>query len=1059
MATSPPDSPPQRQRRAMMPTTSSVSAPVSPSASFASLEVLRNSIAMRSGDLDLDESAHTFPISDEAVPRASSSASSPSSPRLSMSSSSTPRGLRRPKSRTSIDRRIRSESTSSSPASPSSALPMISPLSPLSMTNLPSSSLFPHSSERRLSPFHDFRGTGFTPATTPPAMESPRLSPLETGSWPAPVRAAAGGSSAGSGSLSSSASARPSGSRSHSGRQQQHSSSRNRLRSSSDVAGGSAPGSRRNSGHFSSVATSSSSRRRTRHRSNSGASLTSSQGFPESDASDTGEEGDVEVGAGEGTGIRCNGNARPVRPGRTHSSPHLHFQSASLPIGLPSSSTGNHTYDGAWQTMVMDAAQRSPVGYFGISPSGGEGGISPGDPRLWQLHAAALGAAAGLDTAVNGLSDAASPHHMPADVREMLPPPPPYQANDADFPPPRPANAVDGASINAQAAADMDDDDGLAFETRRNRGHSASASVPLQQHGVAPSSAIGEARRRISTTPAPPTRAQAPDAEEAAQPPAWQPKSDTEGEEANEVSHSRTTSSTRSRRERRPPTRSEGRSTANDHRRRLPATSSRRVTEVSADKDDDSDDDGFSPWLLRLLLHPLRMLAAVPGFVGTFWLLRNTALHMSRSTPRGSLLQKGRLLNVAEYPHARATCGLDFLLASLWALCTAYHALSLTTLLLRRWLIYYSLFPSLIRLIALQAICWPLVRLTIFVAGPDRPVEAWIVIASFTAFSDVVARWVTSNIADAPTQRAPPSGGSTRNGRMQGSSSRASALHTPTVGSSRSRASSRERTPASTLAGGESGPAIRPSRPTYTPGRVRAGQRFWRAIMGSAPFDSSTSDEESGDEDEGPVDEGALLAAEERQQERNGVLIKTSALDSIGRSGMTNILLRRLRGMRAAGRKNTSPAREDAAATTDDGGGGVTGAEDSVLEGETTDPGLTTAGLTGLDDDDDDEDLHDSLQLQDGETPTEALRRLRLALRRRRRRRRMREKVWAVSGWGLTASAAASNRAAAVAAATMKGSWHIRSRRVFHWEVAVRRNVAPIGALAYVTLWGLLLAR
>ena len=29
----------------------------------------------------------------------------------------------------------------------------------------------------------------------------------------------------------------------------------------------------------------------------------------------------------------------------------------------------------------------------------------------------------------------------------------------------------------------------------------------------------------------------------------------------------------------------------------------------------------------------------------------------------------------------------------------------------------------------------------------------------------------------------------------------------------------------------------------------------------------------------------------------------------------------------------------------------------------------------------------------------------------------------------------------------------IHSRRVFHWNVAVWRNVVPIGILGYVTLW------
>lgn len=54
-------------------------------------------------------------------------------------------------------------------------------------------------------------------------------------------------------------------------------------------------------------------------------------------------------------------------------------------------------------------------------------------------------------------------------------------------------------------------------------------------------------------------------------------------------------------------------------------------------------------------------------------------------------------------------------------------------------------------------------------------------------------------------------------------------------------------------------------------------------------------------------------------------------------------------------------------------------------------------------------------------------------LERRRRRRRKRRKASEV------------------------GSTRIRSRRVFHWDVAVRRNVLPVCALGYVTMVVLLL--
>lgn len=181
----------------------------------------------------------------------------------------------------------------------------------------------------------------------------------------------------------------------------------------------------------------------------------------------------------------------------------------------------------------------------------------------------------------------------------------------------------------------------------------------------------------------------------------------------------------------------------------------------------EEDDEEEFPLMLKLLLHSLRVLAAVPGCIGTFWLARHAWL---LATKHGHLLSPGQMLiaangtsrfqssSLSEQPSLagayrfgrRQPGSLEFAVACLWSMSTAYHALSFTTLLLRRWLLYYSILPSLIRLVALQAICWPLVRITVHVFGADQPLGAWVVIGTTTALSDVVSRWVTSNIADAP---------------------------------------------------------------------------------------------------------------------------------------------------------------------------------------------------------------------------------------------------------------------------------------------------------------------
>lgn len=73
----------------------------------------------------------------------------------------------------------------------------------------------------------------------------------------------------------------------------------------------------------------------------------------------------------------------------------------------------------------------------------------------------------------------------------------------------------------------------------------------------------------------------------------------------------------------------------------------------------------------------------------------------------------------------------------------------MTTLLLRRWLLYYGLLPSLVRLVALQAISGALLQINLHkFFGPNQPIAAWVVASVTTSSCDVLVRWITSNIVD-----------------------------------------------------------------------------------------------------------------------------------------------------------------------------------------------------------------------------------------------------------------------------------------------------------------------
>jgi len=99
----------------------------------------------------------------------------------------------------------------------------------------------------------------------------------------------------------------------------------------------------------------------------------------------------------------------------------------------------------------------------------------------------------------------------------------------------------------------------------------------------------------------------------------------------------------------------------------------------------------------------------------------------------------------------------------LQSILTGYQCLALTTGLLTRWQTHYPPLATLIRLLALQGICWPATQLTLTVLDHvKRPVVCWCVIGTTTCFSRSVQIWVTSNISveEGMNSSSNPTGGS-----------------------------------------------------------------------------------------------------------------------------------------------------------------------------------------------------------------------------------------------------------------------------------------------------------
>lgn len=158
-----------------------------------------------------------------------------------------------------------------------------------------------------------------------------------------------------------------------------------------------------------------------------------------------------------------------------------------------------------------------------------------------------------------------------------------------------------------------------------------------------------------------------------------------------------------------------------------------------------------------LLIFLLRLLAVVPATIGalslmwdaifpapaTLGLVGHSAGDKLMSLPWVSVSTVGMLyaILIVRFPQTALT---------------GMFCFELTTGLTHRWLLYYSLAPTLLRLVSLQSICWPSTFITLRYLGNIDILFAWIVVATTTACSRSVQIWVTSNVPEISARTLKP---------------------------------------------------------------------------------------------------------------------------------------------------------------------------------------------------------------------------------------------------------------------------------------------------------------
>ncbi|KIL57770.1 hypothetical protein M378DRAFT_87435 [Amanita muscaria Koide BX008] len=132
--------------------------------------------------------------------------------------------------------------------------------------------------------------------------------------------------------------------------------------------------------------------------------------------------------------------------------------------------------------------------------------------------------------------------------------------------------------------------------------------------------------------------------------------------------------------------------------------------------------------LTPLLFEFSRLLAVVPAVIGTLYNLYHA-------------------YNPPTTPDRKRPERIDFFVSALWAILTGYQCLALTTGLLTRWRLYYAPLSTLVRLLALQGICWPATQITLSLfEHQKRPLIVWALIGTTTCCSRSVQIWATSNL-------------------------------------------------------------------------------------------------------------------------------------------------------------------------------------------------------------------------------------------------------------------------------------------------------------------------
>ncbi|KAG7085593.1 hypothetical protein E1B28_003144 [Marasmius oreades] len=137
--------------------------------------------------------------------------------------------------------------------------------------------------------------------------------------------------------------------------------------------------------------------------------------------------------------------------------------------------------------------------------------------------------------------------------------------------------------------------------------------------------------------------------------------------------------------------------------------------------------------LTPLLFEFSRLLSIVPACIGIIWCTWCIVHH------EGEVALSTKTQDRPDR--------LDYIVSILWALLTGFQCLALTTGLLTRWRVYYPPLPTLIRLLALQAICWPATQFTMQLFDVTaRPATTWAIVGTTTCMSRSVQIWVTSNL-------------------------------------------------------------------------------------------------------------------------------------------------------------------------------------------------------------------------------------------------------------------------------------------------------------------------